>query len=237
MRVSNEDCYVLRTIPFTESSLIVETFSRNYGRLNLLAKGARRSKSKFRGLLRPFQRLFLSWSGKGDVPVVTAVNECDSVLETKGENFYCASYVNELIMRSLHFHDPHPQLFDICMEALSALSKLDDKSSVLRIFEKHLLKELGYALLLENEAGNSNPVQSDRQYLYKYDSGPVLLESAEANSISGQSLLALADERLETNQVKRECKRLLGDAIERYFEGRRVRSREVYRQTLNLPNN
>ena len=235
MRVFNEECYVLRTIPFSETSLIVETFSRNYGHLNLLAKGARRSNSKFRGLLRPFQYLKLSWSGKGEVPTVTAVNECERVLETKGENFYCASYVNELIMRSLHFHDPHPKLFDICIEALDALSKSPDKSSVLRIFEKNLLKELGYALTLETEAGNSTPIQSDRRYVYKYDSGPVPLDRPEANSISGRSLLALADERLETSEVKRECKRLLGEAIEQFFDGRRLRSREIYRQTLNLP--
>ena len=68
MRVFNEECFILRTVPIKESSLVVDVFTRNFGRYSLMAKGARRQKSEFRGSIRPFQLLLVGWSGRGEIP-------------------------------------------------------------------------------------------------------------------------------------------------------------------------
>ena len=66
-RVDGQPAFVLHTYPFRETSLIVEAFSRDFGRVSLLARGARRPRSALRGLLLAFQPLELAWAGKGEV--------------------------------------------------------------------------------------------------------------------------------------------------------------------------
>ena len=117
-RVRGEDAFVLRTIPFTESSLIVDVFTRNHGRLNLLAKSVRRVKSKLRSVIQPFHLISIGWAGKGDVPVLTAATSAHESRALRGEAFYGANHLNELIVKFLHSHDAHPVLFDAYLLSL-----------------------------------------------------------------------------------------------------------------------
>lgn len=233
MRVHKEKSYVLRTIPFTESSLIVDVFSRNHGRLNLLAKSARRVKSQFRGVLRPFQLLSLSWSGKGEVPVVTGASLQSNFLEMKGEVLYVGSYLNELLIKLLHKHDPVRALFDSYEQALNSLHHETNLSQPIRIFEKKLLKELGYGLILDTEADRAQTIQESKFYTYEFDKGPICVARDVPNSISGAALLALAKEKIPPGPVELQSRRLLSDAMEHHLNGRKIHSREIYRQTLD----
>ncbi|MDA0876695.1 MAG: recombination protein O N-terminal domain-containing protein, partial [Proteobacteria bacterium] len=64
--------YVLHGVPWRETSLIAEVFTRDEGRLGLVARGARRPRSAMRGLLQPFQKLGLRYSHKGELRTLMA---------------------------------------------------------------------------------------------------------------------------------------------------------------------
>ncbi len=173
MRVNQQAAYVLHTRPYSESSLIVEIFSATYGRFVVLAKGARRVKSRVRGLLQPFQPLMVSWSGKGEMPTLTQVELNGRYQWLDYKSRVCGFYANELMMKMLQRRDPHQQLFqdyDVLMQCLSVNSK---RELALRRFEKALLQETGYALILDHETEKQQPLLDDRLYRYIPESGPV----------------------------------------------------------------
>ncbi len=233
MRVFRQDSFVLRTIPYSESSLIVDTFTRNHGRVSLLAKGARKVKSRFRGAIQPFQRLLISWSGKGEVPTISNLSEQSDFVRLVGKRLYCCYYLNELVMRTLQKNAPHTDLFDAYSEAIRQLAKpATNEFRVLRIFEKNMLCSLGYALVLETEAGSNTPVQVGKFYRYDIDFGPVRVANGDSEAISGETLLSLSRERFESATVKRESHLLLKKAIENHTHGQINRSRYVYSQLI-----
>ena len=199
----------------------------------MLAKSARRVKSQFRGVLRPFQLLSLSWSGKGEVPVVTGASLQSNFLEMKGEVLYVGSYLNELLINLLHGHDPVPALFDSYKLALNSLHHESNLSQPIRVFEKKLLKELGYGLVLDTEADRAQTIQESKYYTYDFSKGPICVARDVPNSISGATLLALANEKIPPGPVELQSRRLLSDAMEHHLNGRKIHSREIYRQTLD----
>ncbi len=235
MWVRRENCFILRTSPFSESSLIVDAFSRNYGRINLLAKGARRAKSRLRGKLRPFCPLLLSWSGKGNLPTLTQLIPQHSYTEFMDEIHYSSCYVNELIVSLLQPQDPHPALFDEYSCALRQLRQQTDIFHTLRVFEKYLLKEIGYALVLETESDRKTPIRENQQYYYDFASGPTTEKlSGGGNAVSGRALLAIASEQFASAGIRREVRVFLDRALQMYLDGKHLHSRAVFRQTREL---
>ncbi len=231
MRVQQQPAYVLRTRAYSESSLLVEVFSREFGRLALIAKGARRRKSPHRGVLRPFQPLALSWAGRGALPTLTGAETTARAVPLRGGAWLCGFYLNELMMLLLHRHDAHEALFDTYARALASLCADGHPEATLRLFEKHLLSEIGYALVLDHEAGGRTPVRADRRYDYVPDQGPTPLAAAAAGAlpVSGATLLALAAESLETPETLAESKQLLRAVLSRYLDGRTLSSRRLFR--------
>ena len=235
MRVKNETCYVMHSVPFSESSLIVNFFTKNVGRVNVLAKGARRIKSPFRGLIRPFVLLNASWSGKGNVPVLRELSIQSQIHQYSENSYYCCTYLNELINRLLADRDPHPELFDLYQLTLNELTENSaDPSVLLRIFEKHLLKILGYEMVLDRESDRKTPISDSQYYLYDFQNGPIRAEENNPSAISGKTLLAIANERIVTPEAKSESRRLLKHALNHHLEGRRIHSREIYSQSIRM---
>src|SRR5512138_3815820 len=140
-RVDHEPGYVLHTYPYKETSLIVEAFTRRFGRVALLARGARRPRSAMRGVLLSFHPLRLSWSGSADLANLMGAEWAGGTPLLGGRGLMCGFYVNELLLRLLPRDDPHEALFDIYADALGGLASRD-VSGVLRAFEKRLLGEL-----------------------------------------------------------------------------------------------
>ncbi len=232
MRISNERCYVLHSIPFSETSLVVYLFSRNYGRINILAKGARRAKSQFRGKIRPFAESQASWKGRGSVPtLVSFENKWSAVPFAKGV-FYCHSYVNELISRLVPHRDPCLPLYDEYHETIQSLAeKGADQFSILRIFETNLLRELGYGLALETEDDHKTAICADQHYIYNLGAGACRSDAAHAEAISGRTLIAIQTGIFDSIEVKQQSRALLTRALEHHLEGRKISSRNIFRQT------
>src|SRR5687768_14739419 len=162
-RADHEAGYVLHTYAYKESSLIAEVFTRRFGRVALLARGARRPRSAMRGVLLSFHPLRLSWSGSAELGNLISAEWAGALQPLAGQGLMCGFYVNELVLRLLPREDPHEELFDRYAEALARLSSQESLAVVLRTFEKRLLAQLGYAPLLERDAA-SRPIDPDALY-------------------------------------------------------------------------
>ena len=230
-RVDLDSCFVLHYRSWRETSLIVEVFSGHSGRLGLVARGARRARSPLRGLLQPFVPLLASWSERSELGTLRSVEPDGPALSLSGRGMAGGMYLNELLMRLTHRHDPHPELLDAYRQALLGLHENGDIEPVLRIFEKRLLDTIGYGLLLEREARSDGPVQAGRRYRYLREVGPVEDRNDEAPGIeiSGDTLLALARERLESPHHLSEAKHLMRFLLRDLLGPRPLGSRMLFR--------
>src|SRR5262245_61505129 len=157
-RADHEPGYVLHTYPYKETSLIVELFTRRFGRIALLARGARRPRSATRGVLLSFHPLSFSFSASAELGTLISAEWAGALQPLAGRGLMCGFYLNELLLRLLPRDDPHEVLFDVYGDALAGLSGGAAQAAVLRSFEKRLLAELGYAPLLEREAASGEPI-------------------------------------------------------------------------------
>src|SRR5918999_6343225 len=132
-RADHQPAYVLHTYPYKETSLIVEAFTRNFGRVAVLARGARRPRSAMRGMLLSFHPLRVSFSGSVELGNLVAVEWAGALQPLVGQGLMCGFYLNELLLRLLPREDPHEALFEVYGEALSRLSR-DPSAGVLRGF-------------------------------------------------------------------------------------------------------
>ena len=121
-KVDGQPAFVLHSYPFRETSLIVEVFSRDYGRVALLARGARRARSVLRGVLMAFQPLELSWAGKGEVQTLMKAEWQGGQPLLTGKALFCGYYLNELLVNLLPREDAHPRLFSFYAEILRRFS-------------------------------------------------------------------------------------------------------------------
>jgi DNA repair protein RecO (recombination protein O) len=233
-RADHQAGYVLHTYPYKESSLIVEAFTRSYGRISLLARGARRPRSAMRGVLLSFHPLRLGWSGSAELRTLFSVEWAGSRQPLEGRGLMCGFYVNELVLRLLPREDPHEILFDFYGSALSGLSRGTALAPVLRTFEKRLLAELGYAPLLEQEAGGA-PIDPGRRYVYEPDRGPMPSRNSSSElSVSGQTLLDLAADQYERPETRDEARMLLRALIGQRLHGQTLHTRAVLRDLADL---
>ncbi|MBK7685089.1 MAG: DNA repair protein RecO [Rhodocyclaceae bacterium] len=151
-RIDGQLAFVLHAYPFSETSLVVDVFSRDHGRLPLLARGARRPRSLMRGNLMAFAPLELGWFGGGEVKTLAKAEWLGGMPLLSGRCLLLGYYLNELLVKLLPRDDAHPQLFDAYSDALRALSNGAEDAPELRRFEQSLLKELGYGLTLDVDA-------------------------------------------------------------------------------------
>src|SRR3954447_18020756 len=229
-RADNEPGYVLHTYPYKETSLIVEAFTRRYGRVALLARGARRPRSAMRGVLLSFHPLRLGWSGSAELGTLMTTEWSGALHHLAGRGLMCGFYVNELLLRLLPRDDPHEALFDRYGETLTGLASQPDLSAVLRAFEKRMLAELGYAPLLEHDA-DSRPIDPQRRYLYEPERGPVPAQASRAGElvVSGQTLLDVAADQYGRSETREEARGLMRALIAQRLHGQELHTRAVLR--------
>ena len=242
-RIEQQPAWVLHTLPWRETSLIVEVLSRDHGRVALVAKGARRPHSVLRGVLMAFQPLLVDWSGGGEMKtLVRAEWQCGQPLLT-GRALICGYYLNELLIRLTAREDAHPHLFAAYATAVAALGRGDAIPPVLRRFELDLLQELGYGLGLDAEGDSGEPIRAQGQYLYIVERGPLPIDSvsgdeaaasAEQMVVSGQVLLDMAGGEFSRAETLTQSKRLLRILINHYLGGQPLQSRRVLKEIAEL---
>ena len=237
-KVDGQPAYVLHTSPFRETSLIVEVFSRDFGRIALLARGARRPRSAIRGLMMAFQPLEVAWAGKGEVLNLMKAEWQGGLPLLAGEALFCGYYLNELLMYLLPREDAHERLFASYSEMLARLAA-DSSGKVreadLRSFEKSLLQELGYGLTLNHDS-EGQPILADAFYTYRMEQGPVRLEHAEAAAqvVKGKTLLDLEAEDFSDPRSRREANALMRTLMAYYLAGKEIETRKIFKELQEL---
>jgi DNA repair protein RecO (recombination protein O) len=189
--------YVLHHYDWSESSLIVDLFTREAGRVAVAAKGAKRPTSSLRAVLMPFQRINVSF-GRGardashsDILNLRAAEWGGGAAPAGGDALFAGFYLNELVMKLLARDDPHPALWDAYAATLPQLGGARE-AAALRAFELVLLAETGHLPDLSLVTALQRPVEPDGRYALWPDSGLVEARTDDAgSSLAGVNALAL----------------------------------------------
>jgi len=197
------EAYVLHRYDWSETSLILDLFTREQGRLAVAAKGAKRPYSQLRSVLLPFQRIHV---GLGRVPKADAngdepVNEVQNLRSAEwaggaamltGAALFSGFYLNELLMKLMARHDPHPALFDIYAQTLPSLASAEETEAqaALRAFEISLLKEVGVLPDLSLVTLTREEVQGTERYALLPEAGVAAVRGGDAE-IAGSTLIGL----------------------------------------------
>ena len=231
MQIDADQGFILHARAYRESSLLVEVFTRRNGRRGVLAKGAKRAKSPVRGLLGPFQPLLISCRGRGELAILTGAEADGRPAPLNAQALFCGLYLNELLMRLLHRYEAHEGLYDAYAAVLTALAGSSTEAA-LRCFEKQLLRELGYALILDRDVHTGEPVKTGRRYRYLPWRGPVAAGAGQGDEehFDGATLIDLAREQLSAPQSLREAKQLMRMMLDIHLDGRVLHSRRLARQ-------
>lgn len=230
-RVTLQPAYVLHSRPYRDSSLLLDLFTRSHGRIAAVAKGVKRAKSKFNGVLQPFSMLLVSWSGRGDLVTLTDAELEQQSLLLQGKSLLAAFYLNEILLHLTQRHDPHPELFAAYHQTICELGTGQQDEVTLRRFECYLLQEIGYGLILDHDVESGEPVQSESYYRYYPEHGPVAMPGPDADSkplvIQGKTLLALQEGKLTDKAILQEAKYFMRAIINHQLGGRPIKSREL----------
>lgn len=229
-QVQQEPAYVLHRRPWRETSLMVDVFSLNSGRVTVIARGANSAKSPLKAQLQPFQPLVLDWVGRGDLKTLTQTDVRPGPSLTKTLALYSGLYVNELLQRTLPMDDPNPTLFAAYIDLLHELSRAPDVEPVLRRFEKAFAEELGYSFAWDQTTDTGETVAIDRQYYYDPEQGILARpsETARLRGLSGATLQALAAGDLESPDCRRVAKRVTRVLVDFLLQGRELNSRRFF---------
>ncbi len=235
-RLEDQQAFVLHSYPYRETSLVLEVFSRQYGRVALVARGARRPRSALRGLLMGFQPLLLSWFGKNELRTLHRAEWQGGQPQLQGTALLCGFYLNELLLNLMARDDPHEQLFDYYQHTLQCLAGEADHAASLRRFEKHMLQELGYALLLGHEADTGRPIDPMAQYRYVIESGVIAdtPDASEGLPVLGKTLQDMAADDYRDIVSAQQSKQLMRMLLNHHLAGKTLHTRELIKDLQKL---
>ncbi len=238
----SDRAFVLHTYPYRETSLIVEAFTGSHGRVVLVAKGAKRPHGAMRGLLNPFQSLLLTWFGKSEMKTLKTVEQERIVPQLSGSALLSAFYMNELLLKLTHREDPHEALYEAYSDAVTALAALAygkygvrEIATILRQFEVTLLRELGYALQLLEEADSHLPLDPAQQYIYQAERGPLRCEMehqpyhSDALQLAGKTLIDMSNNDYRDPQTQVQAKQLMRKIINHLLGDKILHTRNLIR--------
>ncbi|MEO8144004.1 MAG: DNA repair protein RecO [Betaproteobacteria bacterium] len=238
-RAEHEPAFVLHAYPYKETSLIVEAFTRGFGRVGLLARGARRPRSAMRGVLLGFHPLRMTWSASAELGTLMAAEWSGGQASLSGIGLMCGFYINELVLRLLPRDDPHEALFDAYGEALVALATGEQRApaqaGILRGFERRMLAELGYAPTLDRDAANGAQIEAAKHYAYEAERGMVETRRTDGDTaFSGRTLLDMAADNYDNSRTREEARRLLRALIAERLGGQALHTRAVLSELQDL---
>jgi len=228
-RVDLQPAFVLHTRLYRETSLLLDCLTLDHGRIGLIARGARRPKSPFAGILQPFIPLVISYLGAGELKTLTQAEPHGLFNYLTGERLASGLYLNELCVRLLLSQAAVPELFSVYTDTVQIIAGDLPLAPALRLFEKQLLSSMGYDLCLHQDA-EQQPIDPDAQYLYDPDRGPyrVLPQEGMSMTFKGKTFLDLASGDLSDPVTCAQSKKLLQPVIHKLLGGKQIFSRSCY---------
>lgn len=224
MRVSAQPAWVLHVRPWRETSMLVELFTADHGRIGALSRSVRGPKRQWvRAVLQPFTPLRIDFQQRGELANLGAVEPTAAPLPLAGESVLAGFYVNELLLRLTPRNDPPRALFGRYCALLDALAGTAGLAWTLRCFERDLLIQLGYALPFTHDADGA-AIDPDARYRIDPEQGAVRALASDHSAVMGSQWLALASDEAPDAATLRALRRVLRQQIERLLDGRPLRS-------------
>ncbi|HEY3049173.1 MAG TPA: DNA repair protein RecO [Polaromonas sp.] len=192
-RISDEPAYVLHRYDWSESSLILEVFTRQYGRVALVARGAKKPSSNFRPILLPLQPLHIAFGGDAEIRTLKSAEWQGGHVMPTGDALLSGYYLNELLMRLLARDDPHPALFDAYSATVQLLASqsMEALPLALRAFELRLLRDIGLLPMLDAETATLAPLEPHTHYVLVAEAGLRQAHADDRASLPGEQWQAL----------------------------------------------
>jgi DNA repair protein RecO (recombination protein O) len=239
-RIAEQPAFVLHSYPYRETSLVIDVFTRDHGRLALVAKGAKRPHSALRGVLQTFQPLGLSWTGKSEVRTLTKAEWVGGMRPLAGSALLCGFYVNELLVKFCAREDAHATLFNHYVLTLTRLAHDEPAVQVLRSFERVLLRETGYAIALDRTVTRQSVV-AERAYVFDPERGVCDLDELAPDAparqgpvVAGQTLIDMERDDYSRAQTVTQSKTLMRFLLNTYLGGAPLATRQILIDLQNL---
>ena len=234
-RVTNQPAFVLHSYPYKETSLIVEVFARDYGRVPLMAKGAKRPHSQLRGVLQTFQPLQVAWTGKSEVRTMVSAEWVGGLRPLERSALLCGFYLNELLVKLLARDDPHAALFDHYVAALNQLAHDEPPAIVLRKFELGLLKETGVAGNISAVAATGQAVLAEQLYVIDPERGPREATVSDTMPVvNGKTLLDMEAGDYTDTTTQQQSKFLMRHLLSHHLNGLTLNTRQILIDLMQL---
>ncbi|MGD8202601.1 DNA repair protein RecO [Pantoea alhagi] len=225
--------FVLHGRPWSETSLMLDLFTENHGRVRVISKGARSKRSHLKGALQPFTPLLVRWGGRGEVKTLRNVEAVSLALPLSGTTLYCGLYVNELVARVLEHETPFPELFFDYLYCIQSLAQANGSPEpALRQFELALLGHLGYGVDFLHCAGTGEEIEDGMTYSYREEKGFIASLVINQRSFTGRQLRALAERDFPDGDTLRAAKRFTRMALKPWLGGKPLKSQELFRQFI-----
>lgn len=235
LRVLAQPGFVLHSYPYKETSLIIDVFSRQYGRIALVAKGAKRPHSQLRGALQTFQPLTLSWSGKSELQTLTAAEWVGGMRPLEKNVLLCGFYLNEIIIKLLARDDPQPLLFDEYVATINQLAHDQPALIVLRKFELNLLKTAGVIGDLTFCTQQRQSVLPDSVYIVDPELGARPARTEEPGTkVHGKTLLDMQAGNYDDGTTQLQSKLLMRSLLAHHLHGAPIHTRQILVDLQNL---
>ena len=212
-----EECFLLHQRSYGETSIIAEVFTRNLGKMSIIARGAKKPKSKFFGYLVPFSRLKITFSGRSELKTLTNIDRDLSLTNTYlSRKSYSLLYINELMIKLLPKDAEHKPLFDLYSKFIQDSVNEEKMDYLLRNFELDLLEMLGYGINFHADIN-----------IFVAESG--FMVSDNAKDFSGEDIIKIRERNFADISTKK-LKQLTQATIMFCLEGKDLNSRQIFRR-------
>lgn len=236
MRVNHQPTFILSSTPWRENSLRLEVFSRDYGRVSLLARSARTRGSELRGLLVPFVPISISWFGKEELKTLHRAEWLGGWAQPKNRQLLSSLYLNELLLKMTAREDATPALYEAFSQAMQQLSEGRTANIVLRHFEWQLLSLLGFAPDVQQDSAGQQVVRDG----FYWVAPEIAVQKVDADlmsplgiTVSGSLLQDLAQQQLNLQSDLNHALRLTRLLIDHYLPNG-LASRQVLQQLQDM---
>jgi DNA repair protein RecO (recombination protein O) len=230
MRVEQQPAFVLHARPYRETSLLVECLTRDHGRIGVVARGVRKERARLqRAQLEPFQRIELDLLIKGELATLRTAESVGMAQRLTGDAGMAGLYLNELVVRLTGRQDPNPELFDCYERTLRRMAAGEPLAWTLRRFERDMLEALGYALPLDIDAIDGEPLDPALTYFYDPESGVLPGRAGDQRAIRGADLLALAADQAPDTAGLASLRRMMRQIISFHLGGGELKAWRVLR--------
>lgn len=232
----NHSAFVLHSRPYRETSVLLDLFTRDAGRVSAIYRGGRKTgKSRTRSAPELFVHYDLGLFGRSELKSVShfEVDGLDQQQRLQGVQLFSGLYLNELLYKCLHPGAAHQDIFAAYCDVLLALRSTSNYEAHLRNFELRLLASLGYGVAFDCEAGGQAPISSAIEYDYIAGLG---FSRAERQSdsgllVSGKTIQAIASGQWQERTVLHSLKQINQQALTLLLKGKPIKSREFLRKS------